>query len=170
MTINSILQITLYFAALVALVKPLGWYMAQVFEGKPAGLNRMLGPIERLIYRICGVREDDEMGWQRYTAAMLLFSAVGLVVLYLQQRLQGLLPLNPQRFGAVSPDSSLNTAVSFTTNTNWQGYGGESTMSYLTQMLGLAVHNFVSAAAGIAILLALIRGFARRSVEGLGNF
>lgn len=170
MTINSILQITLYFATLVVLVKPLGWYMAQVFEGKPAGLNRMFGPIERLIYRICGIREDEEMGWQRYTAAMLLFSLIGLIALYLQQRVQGLLPLNPQKFGAVSPDSSLNTAVSFTTNTNWQGYGGESTMSYFTQMLGLAVHNFMSAAAGIAILLALIRGFARRSVEGLGSF
>ena len=170
MTLNSILQIVLYFVVLVALAKPLGSFMARVFEGKPVFLDRLLKPIERLIYRLCGVREDEEMGWQRYTVAMLLFSVIGLIVLYLQQRLQGVLPLNPQKLGAVSSDSSLNTAVSFTTNTNWQGYGGESTMSYLTQMLGLAVHNFVSAATGIAILLALIRGFARRSVEGLGNF
>lgn len=170
MTTHGVLQITLFFVVLAALVKPLGWYMARVFEGKPAGLNRLLAPIERLIYRLCGVREEEEMDCQRYTAALLLFSVVGLIVLYLQQRLQGFLPLNPQGLGAVSPDSSLNTAVSFTTNTNWQGYGGETTMSYLTQMLGLAVHNFVSAAAGIAILLALIRGFTRRSVEGLGNF
>ncbi len=170
MTTHGVLQITLFFVVLVALVKPLGWYMARVFEGKPAGLNRLLAPVERLIYRLCGIREEEEMDWQRYTAALLLFSVIGLIVLYLQQRLQGFLPFNPQGLGAVSPDSSLNTAVSFTTNTNWQGYGGESTMSYLTQMLGLAVHNFVSAAAGIAILLALIRGFARRSAEGLGNF
>lgn len=170
MTTHGVLQITLFFVVLAALVKPLGWYMARVFEGKPAGLNRLLAPVERLIYRLCGVREEEEMDWQRYTAALLLFSVVGLIVLYLQQRLQGFLPLNPQGLGAVSPDSSLNTAVSFSTNTNWQGYGGETTMSYLTQMLGLAVHNFVSAAAGIAILLALIRGFTRRSVEGLGNF
>lgn len=170
MTTHGVLQITLFFVVLVALVKPLGWYMARVFEGKPAGLNRLLAPVERLIYRLCGVREEEEMDWQRYTAALLLFSVVGLILLYLQQRLQGFLPLNPQGLGAVSPDSSLNTAVSFTTNTNWQGYGGETTMSDLTQMLGLAVHNFVSAAAGIAILLALIRGFTRRSVEGLGNF
>lgn len=170
MTTHGVLQITLFFVVLVALVKPLGWYMARVFEGRPAGLNRLLAPVERLIYRLCGVREEEEMDWQRYTAALLLFSVVGLIVLYLQQRLQGFLPLNPQGLGAVSPDSSLNTAVSFTTNTNWQGYGGETTMSDLTQMLGLAVHNFVSAAAGIAILLALIRGFTRRSVEGLGNF
>jgi len=170
MTLNSILQIVLYFVVLVTLAKPLGSFMARVFEGKPVFLDRLLKPIERLIYRLCGVREEEEMGWQRYTVAMLLFSVVGLIVLYLQQRVQGVLPLNPQKFGAVSPDSALNTAVSFTTNTNWQGYGGESTMSYLTQMLGLAVHNFMSAAAGIAILLALIRGFARRSVEGLGNF
>ena len=170
MTTHGVLQITLFFVVLVALVKPLGWYMARVFEGKPAGLNRLLAPVERLIYRLCGIREEEEMDWQRYTAALLLFSVIGLIVLYLQQRLQGFLPFNLQGLGAVSPDSSLNTAVSFTTNTNWQGYGGESTMSYLTQMLGLAVHNFVSAAAGIAILLALIRGFARRSAEGLGNF
>jgi K+-transporting ATPase ATPase A chain len=170
MTINGVLQITLYFVVLVALAKPLGSYMARVFEGKPVFLDRLLKPIERLVYRLCGVREEEEMSWQRYAIAMLLFSVIGLIVLYLQQRLQGLLPLNPQGFGAVSTDSSLNTAVSFTTNTNWQGYGGETTMSYLTQMLGLAVHNFVSAATGIAILVAFIRGFARRSAQGLGNF
>lgn len=170
MTANGILQLILYFLVLLALVKPLGWYMAQVFEGKPAGLNYLLGPIERLIYRLCGVREDEEMDWQRYAIAMLLFSLIGLIVLYSFQRIQGFLPLNPQKLGPVSADSSLNTAVSFTTNTNWQGYGGETTMSYFTQMAGLAVQNFVSAAAGMAILIALIRGFTRRSTHGIGNF
>lgn len=170
MTANGFLQITFYFVVLVSLVKPLGWYMAQIFEDKPAGLNLLLKPIERLIYRFCGVREEDQMGWQRYTIAMLLFSAAGLIVLYFQQRVQGLLPLNPQKLNAVAADSSFNTAVSFATNTNWQGYGGESTLSYLTQMLGLTVQNFTSAATGIAILLALARGFAGRSSKGLGNF
>ena len=170
MTAHGILQLILYFVVLLALVKPLGWYMARISEGKPAGLNRLLGPVERLIYRVCGVREEDEMDWQRYAVAMLLFSVVGLLLLYLQQRVQGLLPLNPQKLGAVGPELALNTAVSFSTNTNWQAYGGESTMSDLTQMLGLAVHNFVSAAAGMAILLVLIRGFARRSTQDLGNF
>jgi K+-transporting ATPase ATPase A chain len=170
MAANGILQFIFYFLVLLALVKPLGWYMAQVFQGKPAGLNRLLGPIERLLYQICGIREEDEMDWQRYAVALLLFSLVGLIVLYLLQRVQGLLPLNPQKFGAVSPDSSLNTAVSFTTNTNWQGYSGETTMSHFTQMAGLAVQNFVSAAAGIAILVALIRGFTRRTTQGIGNF
>jgi K+-transporting ATPase ATPase A chain len=170
MTANGILQFILYLLVLLALVKPLGWYMAQVFEGKPAGLNPFLRPIEQLIYRVCGIREEDEMDWQRYAVALLLFSLIGLIVLYLLQRLQGFLPLNPQKFGAVSPDSSLNTAVSFTTNTNWQGYSGETTMSHFTQMAGLAVQNFVSAAAGIAILIALIRGFTRRTAQGIGNF
>jgi K+-transporting ATPase ATPase A chain len=170
MTVNGVLQLTLYFVVLFVLVKPLGWYMARVFEGKPAGLNRLLRPIERLIYRMCGVREDDEMDWQQYAVAMLLFSGVGLIALYLQQRIQGFLPLNPQKFGAVEPALALNTAVSFTTNTDWQAYGGESTMSHLTQMLGLGVQNFVSAAGGIAVLLALIRGFSRRSTQDLGNF
>jgi K+-transporting ATPase ATPase A chain len=130
----------------------------------------VLGPIERLIYRCCGVRVTDEMGWKTYAVAMLLFNLAGLLVVYGLQRLQGVLPLNPQGLGAVTPDSSFNTAASFATNTNWQGYGGETTMSYLTQMLALTVQNFVSAAAGIATLAAFIRGFARRSAGTIGNF
>ncbi|MGL4650114.1 MAG: potassium-transporting ATPase subunit KdpA, partial [Caldilineaceae bacterium] len=130
----------------------------------------VLGPVERLFYRAAGVRPDDDMNWKRYSLALLLFSVVGLLFLFLLQRIQGWLPLNPQGLGAVSPDSSFNTAVSFVSNTNWQGYSGELTMSYLTQMLGLTVQNFVSAAAGMAVLVALIRGISRRTTSGLGNF
>jgi K+-transporting ATPase ATPase A chain len=181
MTTNGILQIVLYLAVLLALVKPLGAYMARVYEGKPFGLDRVLGPVERGIYRLTGVQgrkdikdskdiKDGEMDWKEYAFCALLFSAVGVLFLYGLQRLQGLLPLNPQKFGAVSPDSSLNTAASFVTNTNWQGYGGETTMSYLTQMAGLAVQNFLSAATGMAILVAFIRGLVRRSSQTIGNF
>jgi K+-transporting ATPase ATPase A chain len=170
MTVYGIVQLIFYLVVLIALAKPLGAYMARVFENRPSGLDRVLGPIERLIYRCCGVRVTDEMGWKAYTVAMLLFNLSGLLVVYGLQRLQGVLPLNPQALGAVTPDSSFNTAVSFVTNTNWQGYGGETTMSYLTQMLGLTVQNFVSAAAGIATLAAFIRGFARRSASTIGNF
>ncbi len=171
MTANGLLQIALFIFILVALAKPLGSYMARVYEGQPLlGLDRVLGPFERLIYRLSGVRPDEEMGWKVYTLAVLLFSAASVVFLYLLQRAQGALPLNPQKFGAVSPDSSFNTAVSFATNTNWQGYAGETTMSYLTQMTGLAVHNFVSAATGMSILVAFIRGLARRKAETIGNF
>jgi K+-transporting ATPase ATPase A chain len=155
---------------LLALVKPLGAYMARVYEGRSCGLDRALGWLERLIYKAAGVHPDQEMGWKTYAAAMLVFNLVGLLAVYGLQRLQGVLPLNPQSLGAVSPDSSFNTAVSFATNTNWQGYGGETTMSYLTQMLGLTVQNFVSAAVGMAVVVALIRGFARRSAETIGNF
>ena len=139
--------------------------MARVYEGRPRPAR-----IERLIYRLTGVRPDEEMDWKVYALCVLLFSAVGVVFLYALQRLQGLLPLNPQAFGAVTPDSSFNTAVSFVTNTNWQGYGGETTMSYLTQMVGLTVQNFVSAATGMAILVAFIRGLARRNAKTIGNF
>jgi K+-transporting ATPase ATPase A chain len=170
MTTNGWLQIGLYLLVLVALAKPLGGYMARVYEGQPTWLGRLLGPVERLIYRLCGIRERDEMGWKSYGFAMLLFSAAGFIFLYLLQRLQGILPLNPQGFGAVSPDLSFNTAASFVTNTNWQAYGGETTMSYLTQMVGLTVQNFVSAATGMAVLVALIRGLARKSAETIGNF
>jgi K+-transporting ATPase ATPase A chain len=155
---------------LLALAKPLGGYMARVYEGRPCGLDRALGWLERLIYRVCGVRPDEEMNWKTYAATMLVFNLAGLLAVYALQRLQGFLPLNPQGLGAVSPDSSFNTAVSFASNTNWQGYGGETTMSYLTQMLGLTVQNFVSAAMGMAVLVALIRGFARRSAQTIGNF
>ena len=170
MTGHGLLQIGLYFIALLALVKPLGWYMARIYEGEPVGVDRVLGPIERWIYKLAGVRAGDAMDWRAYAVAMLLFNAGGLLVLYALQRFQGLLPLNPQGFGAVPPDLAFNTAASFVTNTNWQAYGGETTMSYLTQMLGLTVQNFVSAATGMAILVALIRGLARRTTETLGNF
>jgi len=170
MTLNGIVQLLLYVMVLIALAKPLGAYMARVFENRPIGLDRVLGPVERVIYRCCGVRATDEMGWKTYTVAMLLFNLAGLLVVYGLQRLQGVLPLNPAGLGAVSPDSSFNIAISFATNTNWQGYGGETTMSYLTQMLALTVQNFVSAAAGIATLAAFIRGFARRSASTIGNF
>jgi K+-transporting ATPase ATPase A chain len=170
MNLNGIVQIVLYLVVLLALVKPLGSFMARVYLGESCGLDRVLGSIENLIYRACGIRREEEMTWQTYTGALLLFSLAGLLSLYLLQRLQGNLPLNPQRLPAVSAESSFNTAVSFVTNTNWQGYGGETTMSYLTQMAGLAVQNFVSAASGMAVLVALIRGFARRTVQTIGNF
>jgi K+-transporting ATPase ATPase A chain len=170
MTANGFLQLAIYIVVLIALAKPLGMYMARVYENRPIGLDRVLGPLERLIYRLSGIRPDEEMGWKAYAIAMLLFNLLGLLAVYGLQRLQGMLPLNPQGLGAVSPDSSFNTAVSFATNTNWQGYGGETTMSYLTQMLGLTVQNFVSAAAGMATLAAFIRGLARRSAQTIGNF
>jgi K+-transporting ATPase ATPase A chain len=170
MTTNGVLQIALLLALLVALARPLGAYMARVYEGKPFGLDRVFGPVERLIYRLTGVRPEEEMDWKVYALSVLLFSLVGILFLYLLQRHQGWLPLNPQGFGAVSPDSSFNTAVSFVSNTNWQGYAGETTMSHLTQMLGLTVQNFVSAASGMAILIAFIRGLARRNAATIGNF
>jgi K+-transporting ATPase ATPase A chain len=146
MTFNGYIQLGLYLVVLLALAKPLGGFMARVYTGQPSALDRVFGPLERLIYRLCGVRATDEMGWKTYAIAMLLFNLFGFLAGYALQRLQGLLPFNPQSFGAVTPDSSCNTAVSFATNTNWQGYGGEVTMSYLTQMLVMTVQNFVSAA------------------------
>ncbi|HZX69275.1 MAG TPA: potassium-transporting ATPase subunit KdpA [Rhodanobacter sp.] len=170
MTANDYQQIGLYLVVLLLLVKPLGGYMALVFADTPNRVTRAGGGIERGIYRLCGITPGEDMGWRRYAGAMLLFNVLGLLVVYALQRLQPWLPLNPQHFGAVSADSAMNTAISFATNTNWQGYGGESTMGYLTQMLGLAVQNFLSAATGIAVLVAVIRGFSRRSSKGLGNF
>jgi len=170
MTINGLAQIALYFLVLLALVKPLGWYMARVYDGQACGLDRVVGPLERFVYRLCGVRETDEMDWKTYGIAMLTFNVMGLVLLYGLQRLQEFLPLNPQGLGAVPPDLAFNTAASFVTNTNWQAYGGETTLSYLTQMLGLTVQNFVSAATGMAVLVALIRGLVRRSALTIGNF
>lgn len=166
----GLLQIVIYFAVLTALAVPLGGFMARVYAGQPTFLTPVLGPVERLLYRLAGVRPDDEMGWKRYALAALVFNLLGALAVYALQRLQGLLPLNPMELGAVSPDSSFNTAVSFATNTNWQGYGGESTMSYLTQMLGLNVQNFLSAATGMAVLVAFIRGFVRKQSNGIGNF
>src|SRR5947208_12919549 len=170
MASNLILQLGVYVIVLLALAKPLGAYMARVYTGRGGGLDRALGWLERLIYRLAGVRADEEMTWKTYALTMLLFNLAGLLAVYALQRLQGVLPLNPEGLAAVSHDSSFNTAVSFATNTNWQGYGGESTMSYLTQMLALTVQNFVSAATGMAVAVALIRGFARRSAETIGNF
>ncbi|MGE0519757.1 MAG: potassium-transporting ATPase subunit KdpA [Candidatus Binatia bacterium] len=174
MTAAGWLQILLYSAVILALTKPLGVYLHRVFEGGRQPLPRVFGPIERWVYRACGVDPAREHDWKQYTLALLLFSMFGVLVTYALQRLQGFLPLNPQGFGAVSPDSSFNTAVSFTTNTNWQGYAGEATMSHLTQMAGLAWHNFTSAAAGIAVAIALARGITRppaaRGQRGIGNF
>ena len=155
---------------LLLLVKPLGAYMAAVFQGERTFLSPLLAPVERLIYRAAGVDPTRESDWKRYALGVLLVNLLGLLAVYALQRLQAVLPLNPQGFGAVSPDSSFNTAVSFATNTNWQGYAGEATMSYLTQMLGLAVQNFLSAASGIAVLVALIRGFVRHETGTIGNF
>lgn len=170
MTTNGLVQIALYFAALIGLSVPLGWYMAKVYEGTPPGVARFLQPIERFFYRVCGVKEAEEMTWQRYAIAMLLFNLAGTLVVYGLQRLQGILPLNPEGLAGVEESSAFNTAVSFASNTNWQGYVGETTMSYLTQMLALGVQNFVSAATGMACLIPLIRGFSRRSTDQLGNF
>jgi K+-transporting ATPase ATPase A chain len=170
MTDNAWLQLAIYLAALVALAKPLGEFMARVFSGERSLLSPVLVPVERVLYRLIGTREDSEMSWKRYSFAMIAFHATGFVALYALQRFQHLLPFNPERLGPVTPDSSFNTAISFVTNTNWQGYGGETTISYLTQALGLTVQNFVSAASGIAILVALIRGFARRTSVAIGNF
>ncbi len=170
MTTNAILQVLGFFVVLLALAKPLGWYMARVYEGKPCGLDHLIGPVERAMYRLCGVRPADEMDWKRYGMAMLLFNASGLLFLYGLQRLQSLLPLNQANMGGVAPDLAFNTAASFATNTNWQAYGGETTLSYLTQILGLTVQNFVSAATGMAVLVALIRGLSRSTSTTLGNF
>ncbi len=170
MNTNGWIQSAFYLIALLALAWPLGRYMSRVFSGNaPAGV-RWLGFLERLIYKAGGIKPDEEMTWKRYAVAMLLFNAAGLLVVYALQRLQGFLPLNPMGMAAVTPDSSFNTAASFATNTNWQGYGGESTMSYLTQMAGLGVQNFLSAATGMAVLLPLIRGFTRKESGTVGNF
>jgi potassium-transporting ATPase potassium-binding subunit len=170
MTFNGWLQIALFAVLVVLLAKPFGGYMTRVFSGERTLLRPVLRPIEVGIYRMCGVREDEELHWVSYAVAMLAFSFAGFVIMYGIQRLQNVLPLNPQGQDAVSPDLAFNTSVSFMTNTNWQSYVPETTMSYLTQMTALTVHNFVSAATGIALAIALIRGFARRSAQTIGNF
>jgi K+-transporting ATPase ATPase A chain len=170
MTLFSWIQLILYIAVLLLLAKPLGAFMVRVYEGERTFLSPILQPVERLIYRLIGASPEAEMNWKTYAVAMLLFNMFGLLAVYLLQRLQGFLPLNPQGLGAVTPDSSWNTAVSFASNTNWQGYGGEVTMSYLTQMLALTVQNFVSAATGMAVLIAFIRGFTRHKARTIGNF
>src|SRR5205809_6411122 len=174
MTLNGWIQILLYIAVIFAVTKPLGNYMYRVFEGDRQPLPRLFGAIERLLYKLCGVDPKQHQDWKQYTVAMLVFSAITLLVTYGIERLQHVLLLNPQNFPPVAPDLAFNTAVSFSTNTNWQAYSGESTMSYLTQMAGLAWHNFTSAAAGICVALAVARGFTRRRGPGggkqLGNF
>jgi K+-transporting ATPase ATPase A chain len=167
---NNFIQATIFLASLVLLVKPLGIYMARVYEGRPAGFNVWFGWLEKLIYRLSGVRPEQGMSWKTYAVAMMLFNILGIVIVYALQRFQAHLPLNPMFMPKVSPDLAFNTAVSFATNTNWQSYGGETTLSYLTQMLGLTVQNFVSAATGMAILVAVIRGFVQKQIETIGNF
>jgi K+-transporting ATPase ATPase A chain len=171
MTGNDWVQLLLFVGVLVAVTKPLGWYMARIYQGQPCGgLERMFGPIERMIYRTARIDPSHEMGWREYAGSLLVFNAMGFIVLYFLLRLQGILPLNPQGFVGNTPDLAFDTAASFATNTNWQSYGGESTMSYLSQMLGLTVQNFVSAASGMAVLVALIRGLARHNASTIGNF
>jgi potassium-transporting ATPase potassium-binding subunit len=170
MTANGFVQIALYCAVVVLLVKPFGYYMTRVFNGERTFLSLPLRSLERAIYALSGVKENEEQDWKSYGLAMLTFSLAGFLVLYALQRLQAFLPFNPQHLDAVAPDLAFNTSVSFITNTNWQSYTPETTMSYLTQMAGLTVHNFVSAATGIALAIALIRGFARRSARTIGNF
>jgi len=171
MTFNGWLQIAVYCAIVVAITVPLGGYMTRVFAGERTPLSPVLRPVETILYRLSGVEEDREQNWIAYAVSVLLFSFVGFLVLYILQRAQGGIPVfNPQGIAGVAPDLALNTSISFVTNTNWQNYGGESTMSYLVQMAGLTFHNFVSAATGIAIAVAMIRGFARKSAQTIGNF
>ncbi|WP_446743688.1 potassium-transporting ATPase subunit KdpA [Silvibacterium acidisoli] len=170
MTANGWLQFVLFFAVLIALMRPLGIYMARVFQGERTFLDPVLHPIESLLYKLCGVNAEEEMGWRQYTGAMLLFSFVSLLLTYLIERLQHILPWNPQHLAGVSPALAWNTAASFTTNTNWQSYVPEVTMSYFTQMVTLAYHNFLSGAVGIAVAITLVRGIARRESKTIGNF
>jgi K+-transporting ATPase ATPase A chain len=170
MTNNGLLQIGLFLGGLLICAKPLGWYMARVYEGQTPRFTRWLTPLEKLLYRLCGVDSAEEMTWRQYSVSILWFSLASFLAVYGIQRAQEVLPLNPEGLSAVSPDSSFNTAVSFVTNTNWQGYGGETTMSALTQMFALTVQNFVSAAVGMAVLMVMIRGFTRASTGVIGNF
>jgi K+-transporting ATPase ATPase A chain len=170
MTLNGVLQIALFAVLVTALVKPLGGYMTKFFKGERVFLSPIVAPVERLFLRAAGIKPDAEQNWIGYGLSMLVFTFLGTVVMYAVMRLQGMLPLNPAGLGAVAPDLALNTAISFATNTNWQAYVPESTMSYLTQMIVLTVHNFLSAAAGIALAMVLIRGFARKSAKTIGNF
>ncbi|MCB5410926.1 potassium-transporting ATPase subunit KdpA [Pseudogemmobacter faecipullorum] len=170
MTFNGWIQILIFVGIIIALVKPLGGYITRVLGGERSLLSPIFAPLERGLYRLSGMREPEEQHWTGYAAAMLMFNLAGFLLLYLIQRFQGALPFNPQGFAGVAPDLAFNTAVSFVTNTNWQAYGGETSLSYFTQMAGLAVQNFVSAATGIAIAIALIRAFSRKSARSLGNF
>src|SRR5271170_2413254 len=170
MTANGWLQILVFLVVLAVLMRPLGLYMARVFEGERTFLDPLLKPVERFFYWLCGVNATQEMNWREYTGAMLLFSFVSLLLTYVIERAQHFLPWNPQGLVGVPPALAWNTAASFTTNTNWQSYVPETTMSYFTQMVGLAYHNFLSAAVGIAVAIALVRGIARRQSKTVGNF
>jgi potassium-transporting ATPase potassium-binding subunit len=179
MTANGVLQIAVFFVLILAFAKPMGAYMTKVFSGERTFLHPVLRPLEKVCYALCGVKENTDQRWTQYAGSMLAFSVFSFLILYLLQRLQGVLPLNPMGFGtshapsgatAMTPDLAFNTAVSFTTNTNWQNYSGESTLSYLVQMAGLTMHNFTSAAVGMAVAVALIRGFARQQANAIGNF
>ncbi len=170
MTTFGWLQIAVLLVVVGLLTKPMGVYMARVYQGRPIGIDRVLGPVERLVYRISGIDPDREMTWKRYALSMLAFSMAGFLLLYVLQRTQGVFPSGPSGLGAVRPDLAFNTAVSFVTNTNWQAYGGETTMKYVTQMVGMTVQNFLSAATGMAVAIALIRGFSRKMTGTLGNF
>jgi K+-transporting ATPase ATPase A chain len=170
MTANDLIQCMVFLAALLLCVKPLGAYMACIYNGEPAGLNQWFGFVERWFYKLCGIKPEAEMNWKTYAVAMMLFNILGIVTVYAIQRFQAALPWNPMHMPAVPADLAFNTAVSFATNTNWQSYGGETTLSYLTQMLALTVQNFVSAACGMAVLVALIRGFIRKQAQTIGNF
>lgn len=170
MTIFGWLQIFAFFILLLLMVKPLGSYMANVFQGQSTFLSRAVAPVEHFLYRLAGINDDKEMSWKTYAFAVLVFNLFGILLLFLIERIQGILPINPTGMSGVAPDTAFNTAVSFTTNTNWQNYAGESTLSYLTQMMGLTVQNFLSAATGIAIMVAVTRAFARHGATTLGNF
>src|SRR5438132_9224408 len=171
MTANGWFPILLFLALVLLVTKPMGVFMTRVFNRERTFIDPVLRPIERLLYRVTGVDENHEMRWTEYAISMLVFSLVSMIVLYLMERLQGYLPFNPQKLGAVNPSAlAFNTAASFTTNTNWQNYSGETTMSYFTQMAGLAYHNFMSAVVGIVLAIAFIRGVARRQMQTIGNF
>lgn len=170
MTENGILQIIIFLSIVILIVKPLGWYMARVYEGKPCGLDWIIKPIEQLTYRICGIRQDQEMDWKYYLSAMLIFNMLGLLAVYMILRFQAFLPLNPQGFPSVSPDLAFNTTVSFASNTSWQAYGGETTLSYFSQMTAITVQCFLSSATGMSLLIAFIRGIRQSQTKNLGNF
>src|ERR1700752_3015538 len=170
MTFNGWIQIAIFAAIVILITRPLGGYMTRVFAGERTFLHPVLRPLERAVYWCCGIDENEEQHWLTYAVAMLFFSLAGFASLYALQRLQWYLPFNPQGQTGVEPGLAFNTSVSFITNTNWQAYSGETTMGYLVQMAGLTVHNFVSAATGIALALALIRGFVRREAKAIGNF
>lgn len=170
MNVMDIVQLVLYIIVLIVLARPLGRYMAKIYMGERTFMDRVFGPVERLTYRLSGIDASHEMSWKEYTGAVLLFNVLGMIILFLIEVMQGALPLNPEHFGALAPDLAFNTAASFVSNTNWQAYAGESTMSYFTQMVGLSVQNFLSAGTGIAVAVALIRGLSRKNSQTLGNF